>query len=181
MGAARPFEAHPANCTRKNYPETPSGSFSRIYVAICSWITKKTRTLTEYWVTNLLSAMELWTMVGLQFEKNRGAIINQRFILGAKRKENSCYCTDKCMPSGVINASLCRHGLPAMLSLPHFYFADPVYLEPVEGLKPNRSKHESYLIIEPVIIIFLHETNRDIDLAKIESRHGGNCHETLQL
>lgn len=35
------------------------------------------------------------------------------------------------------------------LSYPHFYDADPYYLSEVDGLKPNKEKHELYLVLEP--------------------------------
>lgn len=50
----------------------------------------------------------------------------------------------------MVNLSSCRYGLPVFASLPHYYGADPVYLDTVEGLHPDRNKHEVYLIIEPV-------------------------------
>jgi len=37
-----------------------------------------------------------------------------------------------------------------MWSEPHFYNADPQYLHIVHGLEPNRSLHESTVVVEPV-------------------------------
>merc|ERR1711974_137907 len=34
-------------------------------------------------------------------------------------------------------------------SYPHFYMADPWYLNNVEGLKPDKEKHEFYVDISP--------------------------------
>lgn len=42
-------------------------------------------------------------------------------------------------------------GAPVYISNPHFYLADPELLDAVEGLKPNKSIHESYFKIQPVI------------------------------
>lgn len=42
-----------------------------------------------------------------------------------------------------------RFDAPALVSFPHFYLADPFYLEPIEGLSPNKDKHESFLNLEP--------------------------------
>ena len=39
---------------------------------------------------------------------------------------------------------------PVFASKPHFLDADPDYLKNVTGLHPNRSIHDSYLVIEPV-------------------------------
>lgn len=41
-------------------------------------------------------------------------------------------------------------GAPVYISNPHFYLADPKLLDAVEGLKPNKSIHESYFKIQPV-------------------------------
>lgn len=35
------------------------------------------------------------------------------------------------------------------LSYPHFHDADPTYLSQVDGLKPEKDKHELYLVLEP--------------------------------
>ncbi|GBN64932.1 hypothetical protein AVEN_192712-1, partial [Araneus ventricosus] len=38
---------------------------------------------------------------------------------------------------------------PVVLSFPHFYFADPVYLKGVNGLHPNASIHDFHIDVEP--------------------------------
>uniref|UniRef100_A0A1B0GM36 Uncharacterized protein n=1 Tax=Phlebotomus papatasi TaxID=29031 RepID=A0A1B0GM36_PHLPP len=53
------------------------------------------------------------------------------------------------MPSGVLNISSCRYGSPVFVSFPHFYAADPFYLDQVEGINPSKDKHQFYLTIEP--------------------------------
>ena len=40
--------------------------------------------------------------------------------------------------------------LPLFASKPHFLDGDPFYLRDVEGLHPNRSRHDSYIDVEPV-------------------------------
>lgn len=35
------------------------------------------------------------------------------------------------------------------MSYPHFYQADPSYLEAIDGLKPEREKHEFFMTLEP--------------------------------
>lgn len=72
--------------------------------------------------------------------------------LGTKYSETECFCGGECVPSGVFNISRCRSGAPFFISLPHFYKADPYYLEHIEGLRPNDSMEFS-AIIEPVIIL----------------------------
>lgn len=39
---------------------------------------------------------------------------------------------------------------PVYLSYPHFYDADPTLLEPFEGLKPDKKRHETYFYIQDV-------------------------------
>jgi hypothetical protein len=39
---------------------------------------------------------------------------------------------------------------PLAASFPHFMHASPELKEKVEGLKPDPSKHGSYVIVEPV-------------------------------
>ncbi|KAF4527839.1 hypothetical protein B566_EDAN014640, partial [Ephemera danica] len=57
---------------------------------------------------------------------------------------NECFCGGECLPVGVVNASSCRYGAPAFVSYPHFYMADPYYRGLVEGLNPDKEKHQFY-------------------------------------
>jgi hypothetical protein len=54
------------------------------------------------------------------------------------------------VPSGVLNNTACRLGAPAFMSYPHFYLGDQYYLDQIEGMKPEKEKHEFYAILEPV-------------------------------
>ena len=81
---------------------------------------------------------------------------------------NTCFCADgNCAPSGLFNISSCQFGYlhttiytvsthylhprsPLMMSWPHFYQADPRLLRDVEGLQPDRDKHQFQLDILPV-------------------------------
>ena len=38
---------------------------------------------------------------------------------------------------------------PLALSMPHFYQADPSFLEAVEGLKPEKEKHQFFMDVVP--------------------------------
>lgn len=69
---------------------------------------------------------------------------------GTIHKENRCYCVGECQPSGLLNVSTCRYGSPAFISFPHFYMADPFYLDAVDGLTPEKEKHQFYMALEPV-------------------------------
>lgn len=63
--------------------------------------------------------------------------------------ENKCFCTGKCTPSGLLNVGPCWFDTPLFVSYPHFYNADPIYLNAVEGLQPKKELHESYVVYEP--------------------------------
>lgn len=41
-------------------------------------------------------------------------------------------------------------GSPTFLSLPHFFGADPYYLSLVDGLKPEKEKHDFFFTLEEV-------------------------------
>ncbi|KAF7273084.1 hypothetical protein GWI33_014178 [Rhynchophorus ferrugineus] len=71
------------------------------------------------------------------------------FDNGTTRPENRCFCVDGCIPSGVLDVSACRQNSPTFLSFPHFHAADPYYTDMISGMKPNRSRHEFYIVIEP--------------------------------
>ncbi|CAL8263156.1 unnamed protein product [Boreogadus saida] len=54
-----------------------------------------------------------------------------------------------CLGTGVLKVSVCREGAPIVVSFPHFYQADPKYINGVEGMTPNKEDHETYLDLEP--------------------------------
>lgn len=68
---------------------------------------------------------------------------------GTRFPETACFSAGEIVPSGVLNVSSCRFGSPVFLSFPHYYGADQYYLDQVEGLKPDKSKHEFYMTMEP--------------------------------
>lgn len=61
-----------------------------------------------------------------------------------------CYCGGECTPSGLINVTACRFGAPVFISLPHFYKADPILLDPIEGLTPSDKDHGFTITLEPM-------------------------------
>lgn len=69
---------------------------------------------------------------------------------GTVYPENECFSEGQSVPSGVMNVTSCRMGTPVFMSFPHYYASDPYYLNQVEGLSPNQSKHEFYMILEPM-------------------------------
>lgn len=68
---------------------------------------------------------------------------------GTVYPENMCFNVGERVPSGVMNVSACRYGTPVFMSFPHYYAADPYYLDQVDGLKPDRAKHEFAMTMEP--------------------------------
>ncbi|XP_044750062.1 protein croquemort-like isoform X2 [Coccinella septempunctata] len=71
------------------------------------------------------------------------------FDNGTKYQEMDCFSPGVHLPTGVRNVSQCKFGAPAFMSMPHFYMADPSYLNAVEGLRPDPSNHNFYLALEP--------------------------------
>lgn len=69
---------------------------------------------------------------------------------GTMFPETACFNAGEIVPSGVLNISACRFGTPVFMSFPHFYGADEFYLNQVEGLNPDKSKHQFYMTMEPV-------------------------------
>ncbi|BFZ15099.1 hypothetical protein BsWGS_18137 [Bradybaena similaris] len=62
---------------------------------------------------------------------------------------NKGFCTSDCLPSGLLNVSVCRQGAPVVMSMPHFLGCDEETVRGVIGMNPNREEHQSYIDIEP--------------------------------
>lgn len=76
------------------------------------------------------------------------------FDNGLNYPDTFCFCTndEKNCPdlgAGVMNISQCQYGVPAFASFPHFYLANESYLKSIDGLHPNKDKHEFSIAIEP--------------------------------
>lgn len=67
---------------------------------------------------------------------------------GQKYAENKCYSLNDNILPGVMNISACRFGAPVFVSMPHFYAADPSYLN-FSGLNPSADKHAFYIALDP--------------------------------
>jgi len=65
--------------------------------------------------------------------------------------DSSCFCPNSggCAPEGMFNVTACQGDAPMLLSWPHFYGGDPGLLEQVEGLSPNKDKHQFGIDILP--------------------------------
>ncbi|CAL8128506.1 unnamed protein product [Orchesella dallaii] len=82
--------------------------------------------------------------------------------LEGKNNENRCFCiydenedaSGKCLKQGAMDLGPCREGAPIAMSTPHFLDANPEYIDN-SGLVPDRSKHETFLEIEPTTGLIL--------------------------
>ncbi|XP_067862347.1 scavenger receptor class B member 1 isoform X2 [Heptranchias perlo] len=70
------------------------------------------------------------------------------FANGTVYPPNEGFCP--CRESGVLNVSTCRHHAQVFISHPHFYNADPVLWEAVDGLNPNEKDHALFIDVHPL-------------------------------
>ncbi|KAM6052571.1 scavenger receptor class B member 1 isoform 2-T2 [Chlamydotis macqueenii] len=70
------------------------------------------------------------------------------FANGTDYPPNEGFCP--CMQSGIQNVSTCRMNAPMFISHPHFYNADPVLVNAVEGLHPSKDEHALFLDVHPM-------------------------------
>uniref|UniRef100_A0A8C5PBP5 Scavenger receptor class B member 1 n=1 Tax=Leptobrachium leishanense TaxID=445787 RepID=A0A8C5PBP5_9ANUR len=73
---------------------------------------------------------------------------NYLFANGTDYPPNEGFCP--CLASGVQNMSACRFNAPMFLSFPHFYNADPGYVNAVDGLHPSEEEHSLFLDLHPI-------------------------------
>jgi len=71
---------------------------------------------------------------------------------------NKCFCLspqtpEKCNFDGILDLSSCYSGAPLILSNPHFRRASKVVTQNVVGLSPEEELHETFVDIEPVILL----------------------------
>ncbi|XP_067663480.1 lysosome membrane protein 2-like [Haliotis asinina] len=74
------------------------------------------------------------------------------FLNVTANPNNAGFCTPpgNCLPSGLLNVSVCREGSPVMMSQPHFLAADQSVIDGVEGMHPIRAEHETFVDVEPM-------------------------------
>ncbi|XP_054718226.1 scavenger receptor class B member 1-like isoform X2 [Uloborus diversus] len=85
----------------------------------------------------------------LGVDSKRFMTTNLTFANGTDNPANACFSTEMKLASGAQDISRCQYGAPVVLSFPHFYFGDPSYLNAVEGLHPNSSRHSFHIDVEP--------------------------------
>ncbi|KAJ6646997.1 UDP-galactose transporter senju, partial [Pseudolycoriella hygida] len=102
---------------------------------------------------------DLCRSISLDFEEEKSVhgITGYKYAGGEKMvdngtvyPENKCFSFGESVPSGVMNVSACRFGSPVFMSFPHYYAADPYFLDQIEGLNPSKEKHEFYITLEPL-------------------------------
>lgn len=67
-----------------------------------------------------------------------------------KNPENSCYCDDNkgdCLPSGLAIVTPCYFNVPAASSNPHFLYGDESLIKAIDGIAPDKEKHDSYFSV----------------------------------
>lgn len=79
--------------------------------------------------------------------------VKQNFLdRSDENPDNECFCSgDNCPEAGLSDLSPCYYNIPITLSQPHFLNAAPSLLEQVEGLKPDKEKHDFTITIHPKI------------------------------
>ncbi|KAL1139374.1 hypothetical protein AAG570_006358 [Ranatra chinensis] len=66
---------------------------------------------------------------------------------GEFEETNKCFCTDRCLPAGLLDVKACYYGFPIALSYPHFYQSDERLVDDVDGINPSQEAHETYFVI----------------------------------
>ncbi|XP_014251146.1 sensory neuron membrane protein 1-like [Cimex lectularius] len=66
-------------------------------------------------------------------------------------EDEKCFCPSPttCLKKGAFDIYKCA-GAPIILTLPHFYEADPSYLDEIDGLHPQAEKHQIFINFEPI-------------------------------
>ena len=88
---------------------------------------------------------------GMGMKGSRYEISPKFFANKTVNPDNACYYSPKAkeVPSGVLDISACKWGAPLFMSQPHFYQADPFFVEQVGGgLKPDKDKHETFIWLD---------------------------------
>lgn len=83
------------------------------------------------------------------------------YAYDSSQENATCFNVENEQPVfGLQNISPCQYGAPVYVSNPHFYKTSPELLEAVEGLTPDKEKHESYIHIQPKLGVPLKATVR---------------------
>ncbi|XP_044763949.1 scavenger receptor class B member 1-like [Coccinella septempunctata] len=66
-------------------------------------------------------------------------------------EEEDCYKSEPVLPNGLKDISQCYWDFPVATSYPHFLYGDSELKGYVDGLQPEKSKHDSFLFVEPTV------------------------------
>lgn len=68
---------------------------------------------------------------------------------GVVDPNTACFQEGEPVPLGLLNITTCRLGLPVFISYPHFYHGTEELVNSVEGMEPEKEKHEFSITVEP--------------------------------
>ncbi|XP_069834348.1 lysosome membrane protein 2 [Dendropsophus ebraccatus] len=76
--------------------------------------------------------------------------------------DNAGFCVPKgnCLPSGLLNVSMCKQGAPIILSSPHFYQSEQSVINSVVRIKPKKEDDETFMDINPLTGILIRAAKR---------------------
>lgn len=97
-----------------------------------------------------------------EVETVRFTVPDEIFASGTSLPENRCFCEarDRCPEGGLMPVSSCRTGAPIMMSAPHFYQGSAKLIEDVDGVRPMKKAHETYLDVHTRTGLVLRGANR---------------------
>ncbi|XP_045469204.1 scavenger receptor class B member 1-like [Harmonia axyridis] len=144
-------------------------------VAYPQYLTKNS--IIRYWRKTLCFVTSLL----FEYEKEFYGVNTYKYTLAnntydrTEPEEKDCYKMDPVLPSGLRDTSQCFWDFPIGTSFPHFLYGDPKLKDFVDGLQPEKSKHESYVYVEPTIGIPITSRARsqsNLILRKLEGFNG---------
>ncbi|KAK2819289.1 hypothetical protein Q5P01_024850 [Channa striata] len=87
-----------------------------------------------------------------------------RSVLASKEEnpanEGFCVTPRECLGTGLLKVSPCRKGAPVVASFPHFYLADDKYVADIEGMRPQREHHQTFLDLNPTTGVIVRANKR---------------------
>ncbi|XP_076330790.1 platelet glycoprotein 4-like [Tachypleus tridentatus] len=142
-----------------------NGTATRALMAVSFHLTLKKEEILYVYSTDLCRSLKF------KYEKeiNIRGIKTYRFTIPAEfyadptiNPDNQCFCSNNqsCLNSGVIELTTCKRGAPVVASAPHFYQGSKQYLQNVIGLKPDKTRHQSFLDVEPMTGLVLNARKR---------------------
>ncbi|CAN9504526.1 unnamed protein product [Ophioblennius macclurei] len=74
--------------------------------------------------------------------------------------EGFCVTPKECLGTGLLKVSPCRKGAPVVASFPHFYLGESKYASAIEGMKPERTHHQTFLDLNPTTGVIVRANKR---------------------